>query len=123
MNLDTIVKTTPIGQVTPEIVSLLTYPHAPGTILIGPSNVAHMKQKHLRDYSQYGGQIAEILNYPDYVGVNPTDGSIQFIKVFDRKVAVAVRVSTSGQYFARSIYALLEGQFNSYMLAGRLFKV
>lgn len=123
MDFETVVKPTEIGAVTQRVVDLLKYDHEPGIIKVGPTNVRHMKTSHPRDYAKYKDNVIDILMNPDYVGVNPGDGSIQFVKILDKKVAVAVRVSLNGTYYCRSVYALREDQFHGYLTANRLFKV
>jgi hypothetical protein len=58
-----------------------------------------MLQKHVAEYVKYGSYIHDIVSSPDYVGLNPGDGSVEFVKEFPVNndfVKVAVRVSKSG---------------------------
>ena len=41
-----------------------------------------MKTSHPSDYNKYGGEIKNILANPDYVGKNPKDDSIEFVKEY-----------------------------------------
>lgn len=68
-----------------------------------------MKTSHPRDYSKYGEYITDILEKPDYIGMNKKDGSTEYVKEFKidgECIKVAVRVSSKGAYYARSLYAL-----------------
>jgi len=59
------------------------------------------------EYAKYGIHIRNIINTPDYIGINPGDSSIEYIKDFtidNEYVKVAVRVSQSGKYFTRSLF-------------------
>ena len=41
-----------------------------------------MKKAHPGDYQKYGKNIKLILAQPDYVGLNPKDNSIEYVKEF-----------------------------------------
>lgn len=112
--------TVQVGTISQEVVSTLSLDdkviNAP--ILLGDTNKAHMKRKHNTDYTQYKNYIPTILNAPDYVGVNPKDNSIEYVKEFCENgnfVKVAVRVSTNGQYYARSLYVLNPNRVNNFI--------
>ena len=51
-------------------------------IYFGETNINHMKTSHPSDYNKYGGEIKNILANPDYVGKNPKDDSIEFVKEY-----------------------------------------
>ncbi len=60
-------------------------------------------------------QIGKIVNNPTYVAFNPNQESIEYIKEFiDNKehVLVAVRVTTSGVWFARTLFIMTERKKN-----------
>jgi len=120
MDFDQITKPIPIGQVTEEIIRLLGCGNSPGVIFIGPSNIKHMKKNHPDDFVKYSMYIQDILQTPDFVGENPNNGSLQFVKLFDDNVLVAVRLSSSGVYFARSLYVITETKLSNYRKSGRL---
>lgn len=113
-----------IGYVSTEVVSLLGLNILPGTpIYLGTSNISHMEKAHPSDYSKYGADISNILNDPDYVGINPTDNSIEYVKSYainNEHVKVAVRVSINGRYFARSLYTLNSRRVQNFINKGTL---
>lgn len=85
-----------------------------------------MKSAHPNDFEKYSGDLICILAYPDYVGRNPTDGSIEYVKEFlinGEYVKVAVRISANGLYFARSLYVLNPRRVHNYIHKGTLKKV
>ncbi|MDD3040653.1 PBECR2 nuclease fold domain-containing protein [Bacteroides sp.] len=112
-----------IGCLTKEHIVLLGLSFEPSPILIGPSNQQHMLNEHPDDYSNYFDQIAEILKTPDYIGKHPFDGSIKYIKSFEEHVLVAVRVSSAGKFFARSIYTINAEKLEHYIESGNTFKI
>ena len=91
-----------VGTITKQIATLVGMPEiAESAIMLGKSNVAHMVSKHPGDYKKYGNKIGEIVSEPDYVGKNPKDESIEYVKEFvidGEYVKVAVRVSSSGVF-------------------------
>ena len=91
-----------IGQFTQAVIDALHLPVLVGTpIMLGETNIDHMKKRHPADYDKYGCDIESILSTPDYVGQNPTDSSIEYVKEYhidDKYVKVAVRISAKGTY-------------------------
>ncbi|MDO5407591.1 MAG: PBECR2 nuclease fold domain-containing protein [Eubacteriales bacterium] len=95
-------------------------------ILLGESNVEHMKNRHPYEFDKYFSDISEIIAEPDYVGINPSDNSIGFVKVYyisGEYVRVAVRVTTKGQYFAKSLHSLSSYNAERYIERGTLKKL
>lgn len=116
-----------VGTLSARVVSLLQLPMTAGqSILMGSSNIAHMKSRHPADYARYGQYIPLILSQPDYVGRNPKDGSIEYVREFQVVgdfVKVAVRVSARGQLYARSVYCLNPNRVQNFIRRGTLKKV
>lgn len=116
-----------IGEVSEKVATLIgDSTLANQDILLGPSNIAHMQKKHPKDYAKYGKYIQQILSSPDYVGSNPKDNSIEYVKEFKVDgdfVKVAVRVSNSGNLYARTVYVLNSNRTHNYIQKGTLKKV
>ena len=117
-----------IGIISDKIIILLGLSCPCNTpIFLGPSNIDHMVNTHPEDHEKYFQHISLILSAPDYVGLNSSDDSIEFVKEFaitnTEYVKVAVRVSSSGQYFARSIYVLNSNRVNNFIKKGTLRKL
>ena len=115
-----------IGTVTEHVEKLLgiTVP-TDRTIYLGPSNLTHMQTSHPADFAKYGTELINILAYPDYVGQNPTDGSIEYVKEFHvdgEFVKVAVRLAKSDRFYARSLYVLNNRRVKNYISKGTLKK-
>jgi len=111
-----------IGEIRKDVIEVLGILTSSGTpIYIGHTNIRHMANSHKNDYLKYGKHIRVIVNDPDFVGLNPKDGSIEYVKVFkvdNDFVKVAVRVSSSGRYFARSLYVLNSNRVNNFIKKG-----
>ena len=119
--------TTEVGKLSARVASLLglSLP-ANQPILMGDSNIAHMLKRHPADYAKYGQYIPRILAFPDYVGQNPSDGSIEYVKEFQidgEYVKVAVRLSGGGTLYARSLYVLKSNRVKNFIAKGTLKKV
>lgn len=115
----------PIAYITQEIIELLGLSCAPNTpIYLGQTNIEHMQKRHLQDYQKYHAYIALILSEPQYVGANPTDQSIEYVREFQidtaEYVKVAVRISLSGRYYARSLYVLNANRVHNFIQKGTL---
>ena len=119
--------TTEVGKLSEKVIALLGLPlQTNQPIFLGDSNIAHMLKRHPADYAQYGKYIPQILNHPDYVGQNPSDGSIEYVKEFkidDEFVKVAVRLSGGGALYARSLYVLKPNRVKNFIAKGTLKKV
>lgn len=110
-----------VGTIDKKTIDLLGLSIAPDTpILLGESNINHMKESHPEDYEKYFSSLETILATPDYVNLNPKDGSIKYIKTIDEHVVVGVRVSTKGKAFARTIFTIEEWKFKQYADGGYL---
>lgn len=116
-----------IGVITEDIIVALKLSINPGTpILVGQSNINHMKSSHPEDYRIYGTYLVDIVNNPTYVAKNPNSGSIEFIKEFSFKndhVLVAVRATASGVYFARSLYVMNKEKVRKYQKKGYMIRI
>lgn len=110
-----------VGTIDEKTIMLLGLDITPGTpILLGESNITHMRESHPEAYEKYFSNLEAILSAPDYVNLNPKDGSIKYIKTLDDHVVIGVRVSTKGKAFARTIFTIEEWKFNQYADGGYL---
>ena len=116
-----------VGRVSAHIVSLLgSTLQQDQPIYLGTSNIAHMQKRHPHDYAKYGRYISQILAQPDYVGENPKDGSIEYVKEFmveKEYVKIAIRISGNGALFVRSLYVLNQNRVKNFIAKGTLKKV
>lgn len=111
-----------IGKVDKRVIELLNLYIEEGLpIILGDSNIEHMKRQHLEDYNKYGDDIEEIINNPTYVAKNPNQGSIEYIKEYkidNDFVLVAVRISNKGTMFAKTLFRMTERKKNIYLKKG-----
>ena len=116
-----------VGCVSDKIKQILSLPSTgDDNIYLGESNLEHMKNSHPEDFAKYGTELFRILSFPDYVGQNPRDNSLEFVKEFiadGEFVKVAVRLSAGECYYARSLYVLNRRSAENYIAKGTLKKV
>lgn len=111
---------TKVGTISPSVVSTLELDtaHIDKPILLGESNITHIKNRHPQDYEDFGDKIDEILSNPNYIGLHPKQGSLEYIKEFELDgslVLCAVRVSRNGTFFVRSLYRISQEKLDTYV--------
>ena len=111
-----------IGVLNWKVIKLLNLDYKKEyDILIGDTNIEHIKKKHFEDYKKYGNRIQNIIRDPTYVSKNPNQNSIEYIKEYkDGKeyVLVAVRVSSNDKMFVRTMFVMTERKKNIYLYKG-----
>ena len=112
-----------IGVVGEAIVKNFNLQISPDTpIYIGLSNRIHMENAHREIYLEYESCMQDIIAFPDYVGVNPHDDSLEYYKKYGDvtlNIKLAVRPTEKGVYFAKTLYDINEHRLNSYLSKGR----
>lgn len=111
-----------IGKVNKRVIQLLGLNYKEELpIILGDSNIEHMKRQHPLDYEKYGKDIKNIIDNPTYVALNPNQGSIEYIKEYKINndfVLVAVRISNNGTMFAKTLFTMTERKKNIYLKNG-----
>lgn len=112
-----------VGKIDEKVINLLGLSVQPDTeIYLGDSNVSHMKQDHYDDFQKYFGDLESILASPDYVALHPSNGSIEYIKVLADHVLVAIRVTSGGLWYARTLFAMSPEKVKRYMSNPNILK-
>lgn len=116
-----------IGHITQNIIDVLNLNIQPNTpIFIGKSNIEHIKNRHPYEYDKYFHDIRNIIAAADYIGKNPKDNSIVFVKLYkvqNEYIRVAVRVTSGGKCFAKTLHALSTCNAERYIEKGTLKKL
>ena len=111
-----------IGKVNKKVIQLLGLKYDEELpIILGKTNIDHMKRQHPNDYKKYGKDIKNIINNPTYVAKNPNQGSIEYIKEYkidNEFVLVAVRISSNGTMFAKTLFTMTERKKDIYLKKG-----
>lgn len=113
-----------IGYISKNVIKTLGLNISPDTpVFIGESNIEHIKNRHPYEFDKYYKDISIIINSPDYVGINPKDDSILFVKLYNvdgEDVRVAVKIASGGKYFARTLHSLSTCNAERYLEKGTL---
>ena len=117
-----------IGKFSKKIIDLLNLNIPENTeIYIGNQNREHMKKKHSHDYYYYHHLLPNIISNPDYVSIEPKNNYIEYIKEVSIDpsviIKIAIRVSSNGKYFVRTMYNISDHKIQSALNKGYLFKV
>ncbi len=116
-----------IGYISKDVIKTLGLNISPDTpVFIGESNIEHIKNRHPYEFDKYYKDISIIINSPDYVGINPKDDSILFVKLYNvdgEYVRVAVKIASGGKYFARTLHSLSTCNAERYLEKGTLKKL
>lgn len=83
--------------------------------------VTHVERRHL-SCIKYMESISEIIDYPDYIGLNPKEpNSIELIKRYDENILVAIKLDIQDEYlYVASVYDIKEGKIQRRLHSGRL---
>lgn len=116
-----------IGKISQQVIELLNLDIEVDTpIWIGESNVEHIKNRHPYEYDKYFGYIEEILEEPDYVGIDPKEKSVAFVKEYQvdsEFIRVAVRVTANNKCYAKTLHLLSTCNAERYIEKGTLIKL
>ena len=94
-----------VGKISLEVINLLELSLPENTpIYVGVTNIAHMAKEHSYEFNRFYDRIPFIISNADYIRLKEDDGSIEYIKYFDKYIKVAVRIAGDGIYYARSLY-------------------
>ena len=84
---------------------------------------AHMVKRKHYNCLKYIDYLPEIIENPDYIGVNPNenDKSIEFIKKYSKNVLVGVKLEKDGQYlYVSSMYDIQDSKISRRLYSGRI---
>ena len=116
-----------IGYFSKEIIDLLELNIENNTpIFIGQSNIEHIKNRHPYEYDKYFDDLEDIIKNPDYVGLNPKDNSIGFVKEYlinSEFVRIAVRVTSNKKCYIKTLHLLSTYNAERYIEKGTLIKL
>ena len=84
----------------------------------------HIEKRH-PDYAEYVGKVSEIIDNPDYIGVNPNeeDPSIELIKQFDENILIGIKLDVENDYFyVSTLHEVKQSKIERRLYSGRLKK-
>ncbi len=117
----------PIAFIRKEVIDILELDILPDTpVYIGETNLEHIKNRHPYEYEKYLPDIGAIIDTPDYVGINPKDSSILFVKLYEvhgEYIRVAARITAKGRCYAKTLHLLSTCNAERYIEKGTLKKL
>ena len=82
----------------------------------------HIESRH-PDCIEYLNKTKEIIEKPDYIGVK-SDNALEFIKILDKNIMVAVKLDASKDYFyVASIYDVTNDKIQRRLRKGLIKKL
>lgn len=117
-----------VGRITNKLLKFLELDAKETNVVIWKDRMKYL-EKHKKDFEtdeawlRHVEEIPNIIENPDYVGLHPSDGSVQFIKQIDKYMMVGVRIKTKGNWAIRSSYPISEDNLQRYIECGRVKRV
>ena len=84
----------------------------------------HILKRHpeCTDYLQH---LPFIINYPDYIGINPNESgpSFELVKVFDKNIQIGIKLDVKDDYlYVATLHSITNGKLQHGLENGRLKK-
>ena len=117
-----------IGELTQEIIKLLGINRKPCNIVMWSERLKYTEKHKVNfnteeEYKEAIKNIPNIIKKPDYVGLHPSDNSIQYIKQVNKLMLVGIRLKSEGEISYRTAYPITESQLKDYIRKGRVKKL
>jgi len=116
-----------VGRLEQKIINLLGLKLNSVDILIGKDKIEYT-HKHEKDYKSYNDykrlteSTPDVIANPDYVAIHPNGKSLEYIKIIDEIIIVAVRVKLHGFLWVKSVYPISKAKFELYQSWGTVKK-
>ena len=85
----------------------------------------HLIKRNHNDCLKYIDRISEIIEHPDYIGVNPNEenASIELVKIFDENILLGIKVDLStNSLYVSTMYSIHDSKLQRRLHSGRLVK-
>ena len=113
-----------VGVVSAAVIKTLgeraCHYQAGDAIYIGERNLSHIKSQHFLTYQKYHDKLPIVISEPDYVGINEDDGSLEYIKIFDEHIKLAIRIAGDDKLYIRTMYTVHESRTDYFIKSGML---
>ncbi|KXB66678.1 hypothetical protein HMPREF3181_00566 [Parvimonas sp. KA00067] len=86
----------------------------------------HIEKRKHYDVIKYIDDVENIIENPDYVGINPNENkiSLEYVKCLEKNVLLALKLNkTKDKFFIASMYTINDYKLESRKFSGRLKKV
>ena len=109
-----------VGRFSSKVIRSLRLSIEPCDIFISGEGIEHIRTKHPKIFREHLQDIPIIISEPEYIGYDPTQHSIEYVKFKDLLLIVPVRPSSGNIYYVRSLYELSRENMEAYMRKGQL---
>ncbi|QUH29568.1 PBECR3 domain-containing polyvalent protein [Vallitalea guaymasensis] len=114
-----------IGKLNKKTIDLLKLHIDETDIIIGEDKIRYtLKHKNeFKDDEEYKRCIElapDIIANPDYIGMHPNKKSIEYIKILDKTLVVAVRIKPKGVLWVKTIFTITTDKLEKYIRSGSL---
>ncbi len=116
-----------VGKVNQKVINLLKLNINEVDIIFSKDKIEYTK-KHKDDYKTYEDYkkltelTPDIISNPDYISMHPSGKSIEYIKIIDEAIVVAVRVKPFGVLWVKTVFPITIDKFKTYEKSGTLIK-
>ena len=85
---------------------------------------SHVTKRH-SDCLKYLKYVKDIIEFPDYVGINPNEtDSFELIKVFEDNVLIGIKLDTKNNYYyIATLHDISHSKLEKRLYSGRIKKV
>ncbi len=86
----------------------------------------HLNRQNHSDCLKYLEFLPDIVQHPDYIGINPNESedSIELVKIYDDNVLIGIKLDSAGEYlYISTMYTLQEAKLKRRLYSGRLKKI
>lgn len=83
----------------------------------------HIEKRQHHEALKYYDSIQEILDNPDYIGINPNekDKSLEYVKVYEDNILIGVKIHPSNHFFyIPSMYKITDRKLQNRLYSQRL---
>jgi len=84
----------------------------------------HISKRH-PEALKYFEKISEIIEFPDYIGVNPNENvpSFELVKIFDDNIQIGIKLDCEQDYlFVATLHPITSSKLEHRIKSGRLKK-
>lgn len=114
-----------IGELNQDVIDILELDLKPQNINTWSTRIAEHCEKHNKEYSsasnfdQAVSLIPLIIEQPDYVGIHPKNGNIQYIKRLNDISLVGIHIVHNGGLLFRTIFPISEIKLENSIKSGK----
>ena len=115
-----------VGRYTKRLNDILGICAEENDIFMSPGLEVHMKKRGHDECLKYVSNISDIIENPDFVGVNPNEKesfSVEFVKQYEDNVLVGVKLNSEKNYlYVATMYSISPSKVARRLHSGRIKK-